>query len=196
MKIFTKGASGIQDFFVPFAQRIPKKLFAACMVLGMLFTTTAFSQSLIISDYVLFSGNGTVPGGVSTVPPSPGYAVQTGSSTTITGGSVGSYVLVKSTGTFSAANVNSGGKVILANSATIANRITAANSPVVAGTVLQAGSGLSVGGNIEVNGNIVLGGGTVSGTITRSPGSSYSGGGTIVTGGSVTGSPSLPVLPA
>ena len=42
-----------------------------------------------ITDYVLFSGNGTVPGATSGTPASPGYATQLGSSAKINGGIVG-----------------------------------------------------------------------------------------------------------
>src|SRR5947207_2080230 len=58
-------------------------------------------QQLKTSDFTIFGSTG----------------VQIGSSNTINGGSVGSYVLVQSTGNAAInSNINSGGKIILANS--------------------------------------------------------------------------------
>jgi Subtilase family/Secretion system C-terminal sorting domain/MBG domain (YGX type) len=150
------------------------------------------AQQLTISDFAMFSGNG---GAGTTVPSSPGYGVQIGSSITINGGSVGSYTLVQTTGNAAInANIYSGGKVSITNSNIVSGKIAAANSGALSGTILSVGSSATLGGNIDVNGNIVIGGGTVSGTVTHPPGTTYSG--PAPAGGNVIGAPTLPTLPA
>ena len=153
------------------------------------------AQQLNISDFVLFGGNGNCPTGAGqSAVPSPGCGVQVGSSSSIQGGSVGSYKLVKSTGTSTfTGNIYSGGTVVLANNNTVTGKITAANSLNTTGTILSVGSSANLGGNIDVNGNIVVGGGTVTGRVTRPTGKTYSG--PVPAGGNITGTPTLPILP-
>jgi hypothetical protein len=75
------------------------KWVSAFFLLVVLYPGTLNAQQLKITDFVLFGGNGTCPGGPSQKAPAlPGCAVQIGSSSNIQGGSVGSYSLVKSTG--------------------------------------------------------------------------------------------------
>ncbi|MBL0343064.1 MAG: hypothetical protein IPP71_20660 [Bacteroidetes bacterium] len=145
---------------------------------GLLFLLIPLSgqtQNLPITDFVLFGGNGTSPAG-ATVPASPGYVVQIGSSSSVTGGAIGSYVLVCTTGPVSlGGNVNSGGKVALANSNTVTGKVTAANSANLTGTIFSSGSSSNISGNIDVKGNVVVSGGTVSGAVTHPTGTTYTG---------------------
>src|SRR5689334_13649069 len=84
------------------------------------------AQVTNLSDYVMFSGNG---GTGTTAPGSAGYGVIFGSSSTITGGAIGSYSLVQTTGGAAlSTNIYSGGKVILANGNSVSGRITAQNT--------------------------------------------------------------------
>ncbi len=146
--------------------------------------TGSFAQQTTMKDFVLFGGNSSF---------ATGY-VQLGSSSSVQGGSVGSYKLVNTTGSTTInANINSGGKITLANSNVITGKITAANSPVVSGTILSVGSSTNISGNIDVNGNIVIGGGTVSGIVTHPTGTTYSG--PAIGARDVTGTPTLPGLP-
>jgi hypothetical protein len=150
------------------------------------------AQQLKIADFLLFAGSG---GSGTTTPPSPGYAVQIGSSTSVSGGAVGGLVLFQSTGNSTiASNIHSGGTVTLANSNTVTGKITAANTSLVSGTILSIGSSTQVTGNIEVNGNIVIGGGTVAGKVTHTSGTTYSG--PVPGGGELIAAPALPLLPA
>ncbi|HSN62180.1 MAG TPA: polymer-forming cytoskeletal protein, partial [Ferruginibacter sp.] len=151
------------------------------------------AQQLRITDFVLFGGtNSILPGQAACS--SPGYAVQLGTSSKIVGGAIGSYKLVKSTGTATVnANIYSGGTVILANNNTVTGNITAANVTAQTGTILSAGSNANIGGNIDVKGNIVIGGGNVSGIVTHPPGTTYTG--PAIGLRNVIGTPSLPALP-
>ncbi len=160
------------------------------LFLFLLAVQRTYSQSL--SDFVIFTGSGG-PG--TTMPAAGGYGVQIGSSITISGGAVGSYSLVQTTGNATInANIHSGGTVSLTNSNVVGGRITAANSMGLPGTILSIGSSASISGNIDANGDIVIGGGMVSGTVTHPAGTSYTG--PVPGGGEVIGTPSLPVLPA
>ncbi len=166
-----------------------------CLFLTTTLTTTLSAQQTNIKDYVIFGGNGSCPGGVGVKAPlAPGCAVQLGPASNIQGGSVGSYRLVKSTGSATInANIFCGGTIQLANSNSVTGKITAANSPAVSGTILSVGSSATISGNIDVNGNIIIGGGTVSGNVTRPAGTTYSG--PVPGGQHIIGPPSLPVLP-
>ena len=104
------------------------RLLALSPLLAVMQFSPLQAQTLI-TDYVLYAGNGTVPGATSAVPVAPGYAVQLSSSTSIPSGRVGSYVLFKTTGNSSVTgSIHSGGKVELANSNTVGGSITAANN--------------------------------------------------------------------
>jgi len=168
------------------------QIWAGIFLFGsILISTNSEAQQLNIRDFALFSGSG---GTGTTIPPSPGYGVQIGSSITINGGSVGSYTLIQTTGNATInSNIYSGGKVTLTNSNVVDGKITAANSASLPGTILSVGSSASLSGNIDVNGNIVIGGGTVSGVVTHPLGTTYSG--PEIGGRNVTGTPTLPALP-
>ena len=155
------------------------------LIIPCLFSVTMSSaQQTTMKDFVIFGGNSSA---------ATGY-VQLGSSSSVQGGYVGSYKLVKTTGSTTInANINSGGTITLANSNVVSGKITAANSPVVAGTILSVGSSTNLGSNIDVNGNIVIGGGTVSGIVTHPSGTTYSG--PAIGTRNVTGTPTLPILP-
>ena len=163
------------------------------LAISLLFSGMAGAQQMQMNDFVLFGGNGTSPG--CTYPSSPGPGVQMGSSSSVTGGSIGSYKLVKSTGTVSiTGNIHSGGTVILANSNSVTGKISAANAGGATGNILSVGSNASLGGNIDVNGNVSVGGGTVSGSVTHPGGTTYSG--PLPAGGNILAPPALPALPA
>ncbi len=166
---------------------LPASFRAGFLLLFWLTANTGFAQTpqLKMSDFVLFSGDGA-PG--ATVPTSPGYAVQIGSSATISGGSVGSFNLVTTTGTASfTSNIYSRGTIALTNSNSTTGNIAANGS---SGTVISIGSNAYVKGNISANGGIIIGGGTVDGSVT---GTTYSG--PNPTGGYSSGTPTLPVFP-
>ena len=157
-----------------------------------IFVSVSNAQVLQITDFVMFAGNG----GPGTTNPGPsGYGVIMGSSSTITGGSVGSYEKVQTTGgTSFYSNIYSGGTVDLTNGNTVTGRITAANSAGASGTILSVGSNSVLSGNIDINGNIVVQGGTVSGIVTHPLGTTYSG--PAIGANDHVGTPSLPTLPA
>jgi len=149
------------------------------------------TQQLQMSDFVLFSGAGG-PGTATCS--SPGYAVQLGSSSNVNGGTIGSFNLIKTTGTVSiTGNVFSKGTITLANSNSVTGKIAASNSPFKTGTIVSIGSNANLGGNIDVNGNIIVSGGTVSGKVTHPTGTTYSG--PTPAGGNITGAPNLPLFP-
>lgn len=150
------------------------------------------AQQLQISDFVLYSGNG---GTGITIPSTPGYCTQMGSSITISGGSVGSKTLVQTIGNTTVnANINSDGKVVLSNSNVVTGKITAANSANLTGTILSVGSSALITGNIDVKGNIVISGGTVNGIVTHPAGTTYTG--PVPSGGEVLTNPTFPTLPS
>ena len=145
-----------------------------------------------MSDFVLFSGSGG-PG--TTAPFSPGYAVQLGSSSSIIGGSVGSFQLVKTTATASiSGNIYSKGTILFTNGNLVSGRISASNAQSVIGTILSVGSNANLGGNLDVNGNINVASGIVSGKVTHPIGTTYSGPAPAL--GNITGVPSLPAFPS
>ncbi len=142
------------------------------------------AQQLKITDFALFGGSGLCPS----------CTVNIGTSSSITGGSIGSYHLIQSTGNASiTGNIYSGGTIILANGNTVGGRISAANTAALTGTILNVGSSAKLNGNIDVNGNIVVSGGMVSGMVTHPPGTTYTG--PTPGMGNVIGTPGLPALP-
>ncbi|MGN6532178.1 MAG: polymer-forming cytoskeletal protein, partial [Ginsengibacter sp.] len=143
-------------------------------------------QSLKISDFVLFAGNGNCKG----------CEVQLGSANNIKGGIIGSYTDIKTGGNFSInGSIISGGTILLSSNTVITGNISAANSQSIKGSVLSAGPKATINGNIDVNGNISFGAsGKVTGTVTQPAGSIYQG--PVPSGGNVTGVPNLPALPA
>jgi hypothetical protein len=151
-----------------------------------------FAQQTSISDFVIFGGSKNSGHEANSA---PDCGVQIGSASTIRGGSIGSYGLVKSTGNLTAnTNIFSGGTIQLANGNVVTGRIAAANYPYIAGTILSIGSSTSIGGNIDVNGNIIIGGGTLSGNVTHPTGTTYTG--PSIGSRNIIGAPALPVLPS
>ena len=148
---------------------------------------------------MIFGGTSSVLSGQK-APASPGYGVIIGSSSSIQGGSVGSYKFVQSTGNFSCGtsslktNIYSGGTIVLASNNAVTGNITVANSYGSTGTILSVGTSASLKGNIDVNGNIVIGSGTVTGTVTNPVGSTYKLNNVIIN--NTKGTPTLPVLPS
>ncbi|MBK9637055.1 MAG: hypothetical protein IPO63_04285 [Bacteroidetes bacterium] len=162
--------------------------------LVLLFPKHSFGQVQNLNDYVLFAGNGTVPGQSCANPASPGYAVQLSSSTTINGGTVGSYVLVKTTGSSSiTGTIRSGNDVILSSSNTVGGSIAAANAGSQSGTSISIGSNFNLAGSINANGNISVNSGNIVGSVTHPSGTSYTG--PMPGGGNIIGTPNLPALP-
>jgi hypothetical protein len=157
----------------------------------------SFSQPSV-TDYTLLSG----PLGTGTT--------LIGSSITVTGGAVGAYKLVQTTGnvSFNGTNIYSADKITLTNSNIVNGKIAAAAKfpgpplSLSTGTILSIGSSTSISGDIDVYGNVVIGGGTVAGRVTLPAPSAannfanYTYGGPVPTGGVVYGNPTLPVLPA
>jgi hypothetical protein len=134
-------------------------------VLMNVYSFSTSAQVTQLSDYVMFSGNA---GTGTTAPGSDGYGVIFGSSSTITGGTIGSYRLVKTTGGADmTTNIYSGGLVQLANGNSVSGRTTAQNlyPAPISGTVLQAGSNAVLSGVIDANGNVVVQSGTVTGPV-------------------------------
>ncbi len=158
-------------------------------------TPFANAQTLQITDFSVFGGDGSCPNGAGQAAPgSPGCAVVIASSGNITGGKVGSYNLVQtSSSTTIAGGIHSGRIVTLGNSNTISGGITVANSSNSTATVLSVGSSVNVSGNIEVNGKTVISGGTISGYVRHPASGTYSG--PVPAGGNITGTPVLPTLP-
>ena len=154
----------------------------------LFFSSSLFAQSpsTTITDYAIWGSS----------------SAQIGSSS-IKGGAIGSYTLVKSTGnmisgasgTGNNTNIYSGGTIALANSNVVIGNMTAGIFPlastVPAGTIFSAGTSENFTGNIDVYGNIVIGGGTVNGSV-KTP-TSYTLGAVIKT---ATGTPTLAVLPS
>ncbi len=150
----------------------------------LIFISSTKAQQTTMQDYVLFGGKSSVSNGNVTL----------SSSTNVTGGSIGSYRLVTTTGNSNiAGNIYSGGTITLSNGNTVTGKITAANTAAVSGNILSVGSNAILNGNIDVNGNIVVTSGTVSGKVTHPAGTTYSG--PVPGGGNIIANPTLPVLP-
>ncbi|MBA2746522.1 MAG: hypothetical protein H0U44_09885, partial [Flavisolibacter sp.] len=194
MKSLLRSAFGTPDSFVYSVQKNISCILLACLFTGLLLPLTGYSQNLPISDFVMFAGNGTVPGATSSVPPAPGYGVLISSSTSIPAGSIGGYVLVKTTGTTTTGSIHSGRVVELSNNATVNGRIAIGNASNLPASVnvLTAGSGLIVSGNIDSRGSVnIPSGSSVAGTKTILPGFNYSGPGT-----AIFATPDVPTLPS
>src|SRR4029079_9736309 len=119
-----------------------------------------------------------------------------GPSTFVTGGSVGSYNLVSSSGTINVtSNIYSGRTVTLSTTNTVGGKIGVKNleGVPVATKILTVGTGALLKANIDVNASITVAGGTVSGKVTFPNGASYTG--PAAAGGSGPGTTSIPDLP-
>lgn len=164
------------------------------LVIFLFFSSTLYSQQLKLTDFVIFAGQNPPSLNNVTSPASPGFAVNIGSATTISGGHIGSYNLVNSTGNSAlSCDINSGGIINLANGTTVKGNITAQNQNKLSGVVLSMGSNEYVQNNIAAAGNITIGGGTIAGSVTHPQGTTYTG--PVPGGGEFIQTPSLPTLP-
>lgn len=164
--------------------------------LFLIFAVVLNAQQTSIKEYVIFGGNGNCQNSGKNYNENDGCLVLIGNRSNITGGAVGSYQLIKTTGAVTfAGNLFSGGTINLANTTTVGGNIAAANSSSSKKTILQTGPNAYLKGNIDVNGNISIGGGNsqVDGKVTHPKGTTYSG--PNPKGGNITGTPSLPTLP-
>ena len=180
-----------------------KRNLLVLLLINFLSGTVLYAQTPVttITDYVLWGGASSSLQPLQTAPASPGLGVQVGNSS-IQGGSIGSYTLVKSVGNMTAGtstnktNIYSGGTVVLANSNVVKGNMTAGIYPlpsaIPSGTIFSAGTSEAFTGNIGVYGNIVIGGGTVTGTVTNPTSTTYKLGAVTKPG---TGTPTLPILP-
>src|SRR5262245_9529989 len=127
-----------------------KMLAFAFIAIALFFPAILHAQ---ITNYVIYAGNGGTGTGT---PPSPGYAVQLASGTSIQNGNIGSKVLITSSGTATiTGNFVCDGKITLSNNNSVINgNVTAANTTNATGTIFSAGSNTSIQGNIIVKGNI------------------------------------------
>ena len=165
------------------------KRFKSILILMLIVQSSSIlnAQNLKISDFVLFGKDATYIG--------PGCSLHRNPPANIKGGSVGSNTLIQTnTNTTITGNIYSGGTVQLDNNNTIDGNITAANWQAKKNTILLIGKQANISGNIDVNGNIVIGSGLVSGQVTHPAPTTYSG--PTPKGGNITGTPTLPVLPA
>src|SRR4249919_539260 len=113
----------------------------AIMIIFSLLITNLHAQQLKITDFVLFGGQNATGGNIVTTPIAPGFAVQIGSSASITNGRIGSYNLIKSTGGATlGSSLNSGGTIYLSSSNKVTGSITVQNKNSASGNVLQMGS--------------------------------------------------------
>ncbi len=170
-----------------------KRKFISVLALLLMAGIHSNAQQTTFRDFVLFGGQSGCPASGQTVPASPGCAVQIGSSTTVTSGAIGSFNLIKTTGTASLKSLYSDGKIQLTNSNTVDGDISVANSQNAGGTILSIGSGGRINGNINVKGNTVNSGSTISGSVTHPGGTSYTG--PNPAGGNITGTPTLKIMP-
>ncbi len=175
-----------------------KKLYFPCYriiaIFLLLFSNSVSGQKLKINDFVIFAGQKSTSLSNVTNPVNPGFSVNIGSSANITGGHIGSYNLINSTGnSVLNCDINSGGLINLANSTTVNGNITSQNQDNLTGNVLSMGSNAYVKNNIAVSGNISIVKGTVLGSVTHPQGTTYSG--PVPVGGEYIQSPSLPTLP-
>src|SRR3954454_752757 len=89
--------------------------FCKSLLLVSLIALKVNAQQLKITDFVLFGGQNTTSTTGITTPPYPGFAVNIASATTISNGRIGSYNLIKSSGSTTLnCSVNSGGTINLA----------------------------------------------------------------------------------
>ena len=106
---------------------IKSKLFIALLLLSFS-VCKLHAQQLKITDFVLFGGQNKSYHNNCTNPALPGYSVYIGSFANITNGRIGSYNLIKSTGSnILSSTLNSGGTIDLANNNKVSGSITAQN---------------------------------------------------------------------
>ncbi len=169
----------------------PSGRYLQLVIVFMLMSSVSKAQQLNIRDFVLFGGNGSCANPVNSN--LPGCGVQIGSSGTITGGKIGSYKLIRSTGSsVITADLHSAGKIQLSNSNTINGNIYAGDQTASNDLILQTGSNLIVN-NVFVNGSSMVSGGTINGFLIHPTGTSYTG--PVPVGSEIIGNPSLPVMP-
>ena len=159
-------------------------------IVAFLFSLTSLNLSAQnFYNYLILSGNG----GPGTTPPGAnGYGVILGSSTALTGGVIGSYELVQTTGGAVLPTVNSWGRVILANGNTVNGPVNAKNNANLTGNILSAGSNAVLAGPVNVNGDINIQSGIVTGPVNLT--GTYSGPAPSVL--PIGNSPAFPAMPA
>ena len=185
----------------PTSTQNSKRILLILLLINFLSGAAIYAQTPVttITDYVIWGGSSTSLLPLQTAPALPGLGVQVGSSS-IQGGSIGSYTLVKSVGNMIAGtstiktNIYSGGTVVLANSNVVNGKITSGiyNTSPATGTIFSAGTSENFSGNIDINGNIVIGGGIIAGIVTNPANRFYTLGAVTKPG---TGTPTLPILP-
>ena len=164
-------------------------------VIFLVFVINLQAQQTGIRNYVIFGGDGTCKTSDKWWQEDDGCLVSIGNKSKITGGVIGSYQLIKTTGEVNiSGDINSGGKINLANKNSVGGNITAGNSTSYSGSVLKSGYYSNFQGNLDINGNIKIGWGSkVFGKVTHPAGTDYSG--PDPQGGNITGLPTLPQLP-
>ncbi|MDQ6903159.1 MAG: S8 family serine peptidase, partial [Bacteroidota bacterium] len=156
------------------------KSVSVIIFLAVLCPKLMVAQQTKISDFALFGGSG---------------GVELSSSTSVQGGSIGSFKDVKTSGNATLnSNIYSGGTIELYNNNVVSGNIAAANTNGSRGITLTAGYSTYIAGNVDAAGSIYIKGGKVSGQVTHPAGTRYSG--PQPHGGEIKGDPSLPVLPS
>ena len=179
----------MRKFVYPFSKPV------GLLLSWILLSTCAHSQQLSIRDFVLFGGGPNCPVPSQVNSNFPGCGVQIGTSGTVLGGKIGSYKLVKSTGTASfTADIHSAQKIELGNSNTVVGNIFAGTQTPSSNLLFQAGSNFSISQNVYVNGHSSVGGGSLSGFLVHPSGTTYTG--PVPAGGEITGTPTIPNMPA
>lgn len=159
--------------------------------------SNAQQSPLHVGQFVLFGGSSNCPAPGQTAPPPPGCGVQIGTSCSVTGGKIGSYSLVTTTGN---AQLNSdirSGRLVLSNSNTVNGSIAVGNSTITTNTIFTTGSNFSASSNVFVNGTSNVGSGTITGFVKHPGGTTYTG--PVPAGGEIIGDPQLqnfPLMPA
>ncbi|MEO6135037.1 MAG: MBG domain-containing protein [Ginsengibacter sp.] len=168
--------------------------FSKCLKVVLAFSLVFFAgilsaQNTSISDFAVFGGSksNTTDNGTR--------KVEIGSNNSITGGAVGSYYFIKTTGKVNFAGpLNSWGKIQLDDYNSVDGIISAANLSSYSGNIFSTGKNGEFKQNIDVNGNSYVGSfSNVFGKVTHPAGTTYNG--PVPNGGNVTGTPTLPGLP-
>lgn len=185
----------VNFFFEKFTKiKTNKCLIASFLLVQFFIASHVTAQQSQITDFVLFSGNGTGAG--CSTPTAPGAGVQIGCNSTINGGDIGSLKLLQTTGSATiSGNMHALETMDLASGSIVTGKLTAANAASISGTTLSIAGSSTIGGNIDVNGNVVVAtGSSIFGKVTHPAGTSYSG--PAPSGGNVIGTPVLPTLPS
>lgn len=174
------------------SETFQKSLFTG---LFLFFAVVLNAQQTKIQDFVIFGGIVNCQTSGKYYQEDDGCLVIIGNKSKITSGAIGSYHLIKTTGSVTiGGDLFSNGKIYLADKNTVDGRIAASNSSGYNGSILKTGYSGNFQGNIDVNGNIYIGGGSkINGKVTQPAGTTYNG--PTPKEGNITGTPSLPALP-